>query len=242
MGFADETLTLSGTAQSRSLLVADSKDVMLTNTLRRPRFALGVLLVWALCAASSGAQVKPNFPGTQEPVKTPEVRQKGPFTQFTSREQWQMPVRVMGEIGVRSGMTVADVGAGDGWFTFYLAERVGSSGRVIAEDIDAQALQAVRERCAQGNVSNVSVLVGEVEDPKLPAGTVDLAKGLKPDGRLVVIDWDPTKLYPEMAKQDAKSALGHTLQQLLDADFEVVKTLDFLPTQTIWICKPKEAM
>jgi SAM-dependent methyltransferase len=64
-----------------------------------------------------------------------------------------------------------------------------------------------------------------------------LAKGLKPDGRLVVIDWDPTKLYPEMAKQDAKSALGHTLQQLLDADFEVVKTLDFLPAQTIWICK-----
>jgi hypothetical protein len=56
---------------------------------------------------------------------------------------------------------------------------VGSSGRVIAEDIDTQALQAVRERCAPGHVSNVSVLVGE----------------------------------------------------------EVVKTLDFLPTQTIWICK-----
>ena len=230
---------------------------MFTNTLRRPRLALGVLLVWALCAASSGAQVKPDSLGTQEPVKTPEVRQKGPFTQFTSREQWQMPVRVMGEIGVRSGMTVADVGAGDGWFTFYLAERVGSSGRVIAEDIDAQALQAVRERCAQGHVSNVSVLVGEVEDPKLPAGTVDLAlmvnvlsalenaksflghlaNGLKPGGRLVVIDWDPTKLYPEMAEQEAKSALRQSLRQLRDADFEVVKTLDFLPAQTIWICK-----
>jgi ubiquinone/menaquinone biosynthesis C-methylase UbiE len=168
----------------------------------------------------------------------------------------------MDEIGVRPGMTVADVGAGDGWFTFYLAERVGSSGRVIAEDIDARALQAVREKCAQGNVTNVAVLVGEVEDPRLPAGTVDLAlmvnvvsalenakrflrqlaKGLKPDGRLVVIDWDPTKLYPEMAERETKSALGRTLQQLLDADFEVVKTMDFLPTQTIWICKPKEAM
>ena len=138
-----------------------------------------------------------------------------------------MPVRVMDEIGVRPGMTVADVGAGDGWFTFYLAERVGSSGRVIAEDIDAQALEAVRERCAQEKVSNVSVLVGGMEDPKLPAGAVDLAlmvnvlsalgnaknflgnlaKGLKPDGRLVVIDWNPVKLYPEMAEQETKSAL-----------------------------------
>ena len=110
---------------------------------------------------------------------------------------------------------------------------------------------------ASSKVSHVSVLVGGTEDPKLPAGAVDLAlmvnvlsalgnaktflgnlaKGLKPDGRLVVIDWDPTKLYPEMAEQEAKSALRQSLRQLRDADFEVVKTLDFLPAQTIWICK-----
>jgi len=196
--------------------------------------------------------------GAQEPAKiTPGTRQKGNFSQFTSREQWQMPVRVMDEIGVRSGMTVADVGAGDGWFTFYLAERVGPSGRVIAEDIDAKALEAVRGRRAREKVSNVAVLVGGMLDPKLPAGAVDLAlmvnvlsalgnarnflgnlaKGLKPDGRLVVIDWNPRKLYPEMPEQETNSALRQTLRQLQDADFEVVKSLDFLPTQTIWICK-----
>jgi ubiquinone/menaquinone biosynthesis C-methylase UbiE len=199
--------------------------------------------------------------GAQEPAKTtPGVRQQGAFGQFTDREQWQMPIRVMDEIGVKPGMTVADVGAGDGWFSFYLAERVGSTGRVIAEDIDAQALKVVRERCAQERVSNVSVLVGGMEDPKLPAGTVDvalmvnvlsalgnaknflgnLAKGLKPDGRLVVIDWSPGKLYPQMAEQETKSALRQTLRQLQDADFEVVKVLDFLPTQTIWICRRRD--
>jgi len=222
---------------------------MFMGALRHPRFVLGVLLIPALCGGTSSAQ---------EPAKTaPKARQKGPFSQFTTREQWQMPVRVMDEIGVRSGMTVADVGAGDGWFTFYLAERVGSSGRVIAEDIDAQALQAVRERCAQERVSKVSVLVGDMKNPMLPAGTVDLvllvnvlsalgnardflgnlARGLKPDGRLVVIDWDPAKLYPEMPEQETQSALRQTLQQLRDADFEVAASLDFLPTQTIWICK-----
>jgi hypothetical protein len=47
--------------------------------------------------------------------------------------------------------------------------------RVIAEDINVQALEAVRRRCAERKVSNVSILVGEPEDPKLPAGAVDLA-------------------------------------------------------------------
>lgn len=199
--------------------------------------------------------------GAQEPAKvTPEARQKGLFSQFTSRTQWQMPARVMDEIGVKPGMTVADVGAGDGWFTFYLAERVGSSGRVIAEDIDAGALEAVRERCAQEKVSNVSVLVGGTEDPRLPAGAVDLAlmvnvlsalgnaksflgnlaKGLKPDGRLVVIDWDPVKLYPEMAERETAAVRQQSLRQIQDAHFEVVKILDFLPAQTIWVCKRRE--
>jgi ubiquinone/menaquinone biosynthesis C-methylase UbiE len=198
--------------------------------------------------------------GAQEPAKiTPGAPQRGFFSQFTSRTQWQMPARVMDEIGVKPGMTVADVGAGDGWFTFYLAERVGSSGRVIAEDIDARALEAVRGRCAQEKVSNVSVLVGGTEDPKLPAGAVDLvlmvnvltsmgntraflgnlAKGLKPEGRLVIIDWNPVKYTPEMAGRE-DPALRWTLRQIYDADFEVVKILDFLPAQTIWVCKRRE--
>ena len=105
---------------------------------------------------------------------SPGVRKNSFFNQDTSREKWQMPARVMDEIGIRPGMTVADVGAGDGWFTFYLADRVGASGRVIAEDINVQALEAVRRRCAEQKVSNVSILVGEPEDPKLPAGAVDL--------------------------------------------------------------------
>jgi SAM-dependent methyltransferase len=131
---------------------------------------------------------------------------------------------------------------------------VGSSGRVITEDIDARALKAVRERCAEERVSNVFVQVGEMEDPKLPAGAVDLAlivnvpalgnanflgnlaKGLKPDGRLVVIEWDPVKLH-QVAEREYGPVRRQTLRQLQDADLEVVKTLDFLPMQSIWICK-----
>ena len=198
----------------------------------------------------------------QEPVQTsPGVRKNGSFNQNASREEWQMPVRVMDEIGIRPGMTVADVGAGDGWFTFFLADRVGASGRVIAEDINIQALEAVRGKCAEQKVSNVSILVGEPEDPKLPAGAVDLAlmvnvlsalgnantknflgnlaKCLKPEGRLVIIDWDPVKLH-QTTKREFDPELRQTLRRLQDADFELVKTLDFLPMQSLWICKQRE--
>jgi ubiquinone/menaquinone biosynthesis C-methylase UbiE len=215
---------------------------MSTPALCRPQSALGIILVSALCAAPSDAQ----------------IGQKSHAPEESGREQWQMPVRVMDEIGVRPGLTVADVGAGAGWFTFYLADRVGSSGRVIAQDIDARALNAVRERCAEQGVSNVSVLVGEMEDPKLPAGAVDLAlmvnvlsalgnanatnflgnlaRGLKPDGRLVIIDWDAVKLH-QVGAREFEPEVRQTLRRLQDARFEVVKTLDFLPRQSIWICK-----
>jgi len=197
--------------------------------------------------------------GAQEPAQTSRgVCKNSFFNQDTSREKWQMPARVMDEIGIRPGMTVADVGAGDGWFTFYLADRVGASGRVIAEDINVQALEAVRRRCAEQKVSNVSILLGEPEDPKLPAGAVDLtlmvnvlsalgnanaksflgnlAKCLKPEGRLVIIDWDPVKLH-QTTKREFDPELRQTLRRLQDADFEVMKTVDFLPRQSMWICK-----
>ncbi len=211
---------------------------MFTHALRGRRLALGIVIVSALCPASSTAQTQRGPDGAQ-------------------REQWQMPVRVMDEIGVRPGMTVADVGAGDGWFSFYLADRVGSTGRVIAEDIDAQAMKSLRERCAERRVSNISVLVGEMEDPKLPAGSIDLAlmvnvlsaldahaktflanlaKGLKPDGRLVIIDWDPVKDH-QVTAREFEPEVRRTLRLLQDADFEVVKTLDFLPRQSLRICK-----
>ena len=215
---------------------------MVIRASRRPPLASGVVLLAALCAGSPAAQVGPG----------PDVARDA------SREQWQMPVRVMDEIGVGPGMTVADVGAGDGWFSFYLAERVGSSGRVIAEDIDAPAMNALREQCAKRRVSNISVLVGEPEDPRLPPGSVDvavmvnvltalgsanagsflgnLARGLKPGGRLVLIDWDPVKLRQTTASQ-FQPELRRMLRLLEDARFEVVKTLDFLPRQSFRVCQ-----
>lgn len=187
-----------------------------------------------------------------------------PEDRHRNRWHWQMPVRVMDEIGVQAGMTVADVGAGDGYFTFQLAERVGDSGKVFACDIDNRALQVIRDRCAEAGIRNISVILGREDDPLIPHKSVDiilmvnvihlienapdylkkLEKNLKPNGSLVIVQWDAEKMDSESKGWDpddrAKYTLRTNLRHIYDGDFEVVKIKDFLPMQLIYICQLRQ--
>ena len=179
-----------------------------------------------------------------------------------NRWYWQMPVRVMDEIGVKEGMTVADVGAGDGYFTFPLGERVGNSGKVLACDIDDRALQVIRDKCTKRGIQNISVMLGKEDDPLIPQKIVDiilmvntihliqnpsdylkkLGESLNHGGSLVIVQWDADKMDSESTDWDAddraKYTLRTNLRHIYDGDFEVVQIKDFLPMQRIYICKP----
>jgi predicted methyltransferase len=124
------------------------------------------------------------------------------------REEWQRVDQILGAMGVRSGATVADVGAGDGFFTTRLARAVGPDGRVFAVDIDEGALTRLRKRLEDEGIRNVFVVKGTATDPRLPERTLDAAlivnayhemtehqqilaalrSALKPDGRLVIVE------------------------------------------------------
>ena len=111
---------------------------------------------------------------------------------------------------VRPGMTVADIGAGEGYFTVRLAPRVGKKGRVLAEDIDRQALAKLGDRVQRERLDNVSIALGSEVDPHLPATSFDriflihmyhevrepyaflwhLRAALRPGGRVIVVDRD----------------------------------------------------
>jgi ubiquinone/menaquinone biosynthesis C-methylase UbiE len=86
----------------------------------------------------------------------------------------QPPDQVMDAIGVKSGMVVAEIGAGRGRYVVQLAVRVGEAGKVYAEDIDRASLEHLKERCARWNLQNVETILGESIDPKLPEGGLDL--------------------------------------------------------------------
>ena len=181
-----------------------------------------------------------------------------------NRGLWQMPVRVMDEIGIKPGMTVADVGAGDGYFTFPLGERVGNSGKVLACDIDDRALQFIRDKCTEKGTHNISVILGKKDDPLIPQKSIDiilmvnaihlienpsqylkkLGETLKPEGNLVIVQWDAEKMDSESKDWDADDRAKYTLRtnfrHIYDGDFEVVQIKDFLPMQLIYICQPRQ--
>lgn len=93
-------------------------------------------------------------------------------TEARANELWP-PARIMDVVGVVDGMTVAEIGAGRGRNVVHLADRVGPHGRVYAEDIDAEALRHLAERCRRVGFANVFAVLGDVSDPKLPPGALD---------------------------------------------------------------------
>ena len=84
------------------------------------------------------------------------------------RDAWQEPERVMDSLGVTSGTIVADIGAGGGWITIKLANRVGPTGLVYAEDIQREMIESINRRVNRTNLSNVETIIGTSNNPKIP--------------------------------------------------------------------------
>jgi len=85
------------------------------------------------------------------------------------------PGQLVRLLGIKPGMTVADLGAGSGYYVVRLSPIVGSNGRIIAEDVVPEYLQGLRKRVRDLGLQNVTVTLGEPHDPKLPTGSVDVA-------------------------------------------------------------------
>lgn len=126
----------------------------------------------------------------------------------SQRERWQKVEEIFQAMQVRPGAVVADVGAGDGFFTARLSAAVGAEGRVVAVDVGANPLRRLQSRVRDQGLTNVEVVEGAVDDPRLPAAAIDAAlivnayhemteyhamlskirAALKPGGRLVIVE------------------------------------------------------
>jgi ubiquinone/menaquinone biosynthesis C-methylase UbiE len=137
----------------------------------------------------------------------------------------------------KPGVTVADVGAGDGAFSFAAAEKVGPSGRVYATEIDPEKLKVLRTAVEKRKLTNVIVIDGAVDDTKLPTNCCDdiflrrvyhhltqpvefdrnLLRSLKPGAHLAIIDFAPTNAYSPVPGVP-KNRGGHGVPQKIMID------------------------
>jgi len=85
------------------------------------------------------------------------------------------PQQLVSLLGIKSGMTIADIGAGSGYYVVRLSPIVGPNGRIIAEDVAPDYLQGLRQRIDTFGLQNVDIVQGKAHDPKLPAQALDLA-------------------------------------------------------------------
>ena len=160
-----------------------------------------------------------------------------------SRDEWQKPHDVVMALGLKSSETIADIGAGTGYFARRFANH---AGKVYAVDIDEKLLAIARDHAPP----NLETILAAPDDPRLPAATIDtvffcdvlhhidnrpayyakLAKALKPDGRIVVIDFYKKELPvgppPEMKLSDEE-----IVAEFRNAGFALAKRLDILPYQ-----------
>jgi ubiquinone/menaquinone biosynthesis C-methylase UbiE len=134
----------------------------------------------------------------------------------SDRTLWQKPDQIMDAVHVAERSTVADIGAGAGWFTIRLAQRVGPNGRVYAQDVQRLMLDAIKRRVQREGLQNVTTVQAHGNDPNLPAKTLDailmvdayqevetrviylrnLANALKPTGRIGIVNWKPGRGGP----------------------------------------------
>src|SRR5437763_12606991 len=90
------------------------------------------------------------------------------------REMEEQPDAALDAIGIVKGSTVADIGAGAGYMTWRMAERVGPGGKVYANDIQPKMIELLRQNMRQRKLANYETVLGAVDDPKLPTGVMDL--------------------------------------------------------------------
>ncbi len=99
--------------------------------------------------------------------------------EYPDRDKKLQIDRVMNLLAIKPGKTVADIGAGSGWFTERAARRVAPTGTVFAEDINPEAIRYIAERAKRERLGNVRTLLGTPDDPRLPPGSVDAVLLLK---------------------------------------------------------------
>ncbi|MCH5373271.1 MAG: class I SAM-dependent methyltransferase [Planctomycetes bacterium] len=173
-----------------------------------------------------------------------------PWLTRDNREQQERCSLMLTNLGLKPGMTVCDMGCGNGFYSVQMAKMVGPQGRVLAVDVQPQMLEMLEDRAAEASVENIQPILGQLYDPKLPEGEVDLIllvdvyhefshpeqmlaamrRSLAPGGQVVLLEYreeDPNVPIKPLHKMSKKQIM----KEFTPNGFKLVKEFDRLPWQ-----------
>ena len=173
------------------------------------------------------------------------------------RDAWQLPETVIEFLGVEEGHVVADLGAGTGYFTVRLARAVGDTGRVLAVDIEPALIEHLRQRAEDEDLPQVDPILGEPDDPKLPAKEVDLvlvvdtwhhiddrisylgdlSQALSSGGKIAIVDFHEGEL-PVGPPPGHKLSRDAVFEELTEAGWILDAESEDLPYQYLLVFRP----
>ncbi|TVS16898.1 MAG: class I SAM-dependent methyltransferase [Planctomycetaceae bacterium] len=227
------------------------------------RFSLTALVFVTLCWVVQGAAIAQRQDSAGEDAIPPalthymgrEIAQTmhyrgAPWLTRDNREEQERCSLLLTNLGLKRGMTVCDMGCGNGYYTLKLAQMVGPEGRVLAVDIQPQMLAMLKERAERAGLDNIELILGQVHDPKLPPGEVDLVlmvdvyhefshpehmlaairESLSPDGVVALTEYraeDPNVPIRPLHKMSKRQIM----KEFTPNGFKLVREFDRLPWQ-----------
>ena len=176
-------------------------------------------------------------------------------SQWSKRDKDLQPELVLDTVGVKAGMVIGEVGAGEGYLTFKLSRRVGEGGKIYANDIKSSVLKAISKRAEEEGITNIETVLGQEKDPVFPEDSLDMVimilayhdivekvpfminvkKYIKPGAPVVIIDRDPDRWGHGHDHFMTKEELIESVQK---ADYELARLETFPRISNIYIFYP----
>lgn len=227
----------------------------LPNLLRRTTWAVTLVLLGAACGASPLPDDNQDVPAAERKPSNVMGFEGAAWLEREGRDQLERPDLVLQAMELKEGMTVAEIGAGTGYFSRRIAKAVGPKGKVYAVDIQPEMLELLKKYAAQEGVANIVPVLGTETDPKLPRKGIDrillvdvyhefqkpepmlarIRESLAPGGTVTLIEY---RLEGETASHinlAHRMSVEQVLSEWNPAGFELANQLETLPSQHLFI-------
>ncbi len=206
------------------------------------------------------SQEKSVNPGINDTYENPDVENMISILEQEERAIFKYRHAIVAALGLDSGLVVADVGSGSGFFTRLIAQEVGPEGKVYAVDIAQKSLDHVLEVAKEEGIGNIQAVLGEHKTTTLAPDSADVVfvcdtyhhfeypvhmldsikKALRDDGRMIIIDFERVKgMTPDFYYEHVRAGKGTFTDEIKDSGFELEKEIPLLKDQYFLVFKKR---